>query len=501
MKKLLLVIILLVACACVFVPKSFASVLYSNDFTSSFTGFNVSDGLLTTSANGLISSGNDSVATYTITNFQNLGCISALITTPLSSEADLYFNATQYTPGTSFVELVINPDSQNNRDIQISNGGTEVLDTGVLPDTSPHTYEFCKNSDIYSVFMDGTQIGSVTIANPFSLTYFGLEENPSNSSPTITNFVVEDAGSTPTPTPTPTPDNQPLTVNSISNATLNEGSTYSSASSFTDPNSSASSWTATVNYGDGSGTNPLTLYGQNFSLSHVYSTPGTYLVTVSVTDNLGITGVGIATITVNDVAPVVTFSFSPNGSNGWFISSPATGNVAATTLSLGSTTISSLTCTGGTVSNLLGLGTNNVSGTLSVSTQGTTTVSCTSRDNLNTQTTQQIIVNLDTTNPTCTVIATPSQIWPPNKKLVDVSEAVSPTDTISGFPVSPFILQSITNTDTLDSSDYLGFAVGTPATSGQLRTIRNGAVYTLTYQVTDIAGLTNTCQDTVSVSH
>ncbi len=93
-----------------------------------------------------------------------------------------------------------------------------------------------------------------------------------------------------------TVDNPPV-VSQIPNATINQGDTYSAASSFTDPDST--SWTARVDYGDGSGSQPLTLNGTNFTLTHPYTTAGTYTVTVSVTDNQGVTGTGIATITVN----------------------------------------------------------------------------------------------------------------------------------------------------------------------------------------------------------
>lgn len=60
------------------------------------------------------------------------------------------------------------------------------------------------------------------------------------------------------------------------------GETYSAAGSFTDPGDD--SWIATVNYGDGTGTNALALSGKSFSLSHTYSTLGTFTVTVTVSD-------------------------------------------------------------------------------------------------------------------------------------------------------------------------------------------------------------------------
>lgn len=312
----------------------------------------------------------------------------------------------------------------------------------------------------------------VKLANQTSSIIFNQSVSPAlNSSPSIT-------------IPVPSP--------------INEGDTYSAIGSFTDADST--SWTATVEYGDGGGILPLNLSGKNFSLSHTYTTPGVYIITVSVMDNLGKIGTQSTTVLVNDVAPVISFSFIPNGLNGWFTTSPAAGTVTATTLSTGSTTIASLTCDEGTLSNIAGLGTHTVSGTLFVHTQGTNTVSCTAIDNIGIATTQQATINLDTTPPTCTVVATPNHIWPPNKTLVAVTETVIPMDLISGLPTSSFILQTITNTDRINSNDYPGFVLGTPATNGQLRTVKRGAVYTLTYQVKDNAGLTNTCQNIVSVS-
>jgi len=84
-------------------------------------------------------------------------------------------------------------------------------------------------------------------------------------------------------------------VGAFSGATLLPGETYSASGSFTDPG--ADSWTATVDYGDGTGTSPLSLHGKSFTLSHVYNTPGTFTVTVSVSDD-DATGSGTATVTV-----------------------------------------------------------------------------------------------------------------------------------------------------------------------------------------------------------
>jgi hypothetical protein len=70
---------------------------------------------------------------------------------------------------------------------------------------------------------------------------------------------------------------------SFAGDTLLTGETYNKAGSFTDPG--ADPWSATVDYGDGSGTTALTLTGKTFSLSHVYAGVGTFTVTVGVSDD------------------------------------------------------------------------------------------------------------------------------------------------------------------------------------------------------------------------
>jgi len=72
-------------------------------------------------------------------------------------------------------------------------------------------------------------------------------------------------------------------------------SLFTQAGSFTDPG--AYEWTAVVDYGDGSGEQPLTLDGMTFELSHTYTAAGEYTITVTVTDDEG--AEGVATITVD----------------------------------------------------------------------------------------------------------------------------------------------------------------------------------------------------------
>ena len=85
---------------------------------------------------------------------------------------------------------------------------------------------------------------------------------------------------------------------------LYEGQTLSVGGSFSDPG--ANTWTATVNYGDGSGAQPLALQpDKTFSLSHLYSTAGSYTVSINVSDNYGGAGSDSLLVTVSNVAPLV----------------------------------------------------------------------------------------------------------------------------------------------------------------------------------------------------
>ncbi|HYT40703.1 MAG TPA: PKD domain-containing protein, partial [Methylomirabilota bacterium] len=173
------------------------------------------------------------------------------------------------------------------------------IDVGVLNiDFSiPHTYSYCLVDNHHATFsidntiIDQRDVNPVDFSNNnATMSYPGFEMAPGAN---FTNFTIE--GTLP---------NQPPTVNTISNTTINEGATYSANGSFTD--SDSTSWTATVDYGDGSGTQSLTLSGMNFSLSHQYKDEGTYTVTVTITDNQGATSQpATATITVNNATPTV----------------------------------------------------------------------------------------------------------------------------------------------------------------------------------------------------
>ena len=114
----------------------------------------------------------------------------------------------------------------------------------------------------------------------------------------------DDNESSPSSTFSLTVDNVPPTVEAGPHASANEGSKFTGSGFFTDPG--ADTWTATVDYGDGSGRQPLPLTDKNFTLSHLFSDNGLYTVAVTVTDDDTGMSSDTLTVTVGNVAPVVT---------------------------------------------------------------------------------------------------------------------------------------------------------------------------------------------------
>ncbi len=102
-------------------------------------------------------------------------------------------------------------------------------------------------------------------------------------------------------------DNEPPEVDAGADQALAEGATYSASGSFTDLDSEA--WTATVDYGDGSGSQSLALGAdQTFALNHIFSDDGDYTVTVVVEDSAGRQGTDTVLVTVTNLAPTLTIS-------------------------------------------------------------------------------------------------------------------------------------------------------------------------------------------------
>jgi DNA/RNA endonuclease G (NUC1) len=69
----------------------------------------------------------------------------------------------------------------------------------------------------------------------------------------------------------------------LAGATLLPGEVYAEAGSFADPGSDG--WSATVDFGDGSGVQPLSLSGKSFTLQRSYARAGSFTVRVTVSDD------------------------------------------------------------------------------------------------------------------------------------------------------------------------------------------------------------------------
>ena len=113
--------------------------------------------------------------------------------------------------------------------------------------------------------------------------------------------------------------NQPPVVGAGDDATVYEGTAVLRSGTFTDPDA-GDAWTATVNYGDGAGVQPLTLNpDKTFDLSHTYAENGDYAVTVTVMDSCDESDAGQFVVTVLNVAPTVEAGADQTGDEGSLI--------------------------------------------------------------------------------------------------------------------------------------------------------------------------------------
>ena len=178
---------------------------------------------------------------------------------------------------------------------QMINEGDTFVSPGIFSDPGADIWTATVNYDDAS----GDQPLSFNPDKTFSLSYVYTN----NGTYTVTVRVTDDDGGMGNDTVIVTVNNVAPVVYAGADTNINEGDSFTSSGSFNDPG--VNSWEATVDYGDGSEAQTLALIGKTFSLSHVYADSGTYTVTVIVTDGDGGTGSNIATVTVNNVAPVV----------------------------------------------------------------------------------------------------------------------------------------------------------------------------------------------------
>ncbi|MEP6691841.1 MAG: DNA/RNA non-specific endonuclease [Gemmatimonadaceae bacterium] len=150
------------------------------------------------------------------------------------------------------------------------------------PDNDPLTYAW--------TFGDGS---SGTGATP-SHTY------ADNGTYTVTLTVSDPAGATSSATSTISVTNVAPMAHSFALATILRGESYTASTTFTDPG--ADTWTASVDYGDGTGAQATAVGSRAITLSHRYTAAGTFIVAVTITDDDG--GSGSAAGLVRVLTPV-----------------------------------------------------------------------------------------------------------------------------------------------------------------------------------------------------
>jgi hypothetical protein len=138
---------------------------------------------------------------------------------------------------------------------------------------------------------------------------------------------------------------------------------------------------------------------------------------------------------------------------------------------------------------------------------GTTTVQCTATDAYNQTTTGAFTVTVaDRTPPVVTsIVATPSNLWPPNHKMVAVRVAVTAQDAVDAAPVSRIV--TVTSNQPIngpgDGNTAPDWEITGPLTLN-LRAERAGGadrLYRIEVVTTDFSGNSTTSTAVVSVAH
>ena len=241
-------------------------------------------------------------------------------------------DATGPEPGIAFAGVTVNAASGSTGPSFLSGDTTTLTGTGAFTRTvsftdpsggtftgtvdygdgnGPHTLSINSNASTFG-------LSDVYAANGTYTVTVSLSDGTTSSTGTYT-VVVSGLGATPT---------APV-VNLGGNASLLSGGMLTQNDTITD--NGPGPLTATVDYGDGSGPQTLTVTGGSFTLNHTYTQAGTYTVTVTATDN-GLTGTSTISALVQSAQsqspPVVGFPSDAIANSG--LSLTLTGTVTDT---------------------------------------------------------------------------------------------------------------------------------------------------------------------------
>ena len=177
------------------------------------------------------------------------------------------------------------------------------------PDGNPLTYSWDLDND--GVFDDATGT-TPTVSFPEQGSY-------------IVALLVSDGLASHTDTATITVLNAAPVITVAPEGSTTEGSAFTEAGAFSD--AGADSWTATVDYGDDTGVQPLLLQpDQTFTLHHTYANEGVYTVTLTITDNDGAVGSATLVVTVDNVEPTAHAGADQSVDEGQVVTLNGTGS-------------------------------------------------------------------------------------------------------------------------------------------------------------------------------
>jgi hypothetical protein len=136
---------------------------------------------------------------------------------------------------------------------------------------------------------------------------------------------------------------------------------------------------------------------------------------------------------------------------------------------------------------------------------GGTTVSCSALDaSGNSSSCTTTVEVVDTTAPALSFAASPSQLWPPNHKLVAIALPVTTSDACDALPVVDCSATSNEPDNGLgdgDRADDIQWVDGGLLLRAERSGLGGGRVYTITCTATDGSGNVTTAQSTVTVAH
>jgi hypothetical protein len=204
-----------------------------------------------------------------------------------------------------YIPATVAPRADAGGPYSVPEGGTVALDasksTDLNQDPSTLTYLWDLNGD--GIFGEtgaaATRGGEVGMHPVFDASGLG-----GSSTQTVRLKVIDGNGLSSVASATIGVVNQaPVVTVQPGSTSLHAGDTLTATGSFSDPGV-GEAYSATVDYGDGGGPQPLTLADNHaFGLSHAYAAPGLYPVTVRVSDG---TDAGTASVTVSVASTLVT---------------------------------------------------------------------------------------------------------------------------------------------------------------------------------------------------